>query len=425
MHSTAFAFFLVTASSLGLAVEDRTIKDGRDTPRVAQAAQYISGDNVSVRNVDGAIIANLTAGSTANDFVRLSGRTPMVWARYNPGKGIGTILIVSSRRMADGTTSLSLVPFAPSSGSAFSSGGVGRNVRYFGGVNPFGLFDAGDANFRDISFTAFLAATGLVMRSVTATVGFVYHPALIPTSSVTTTGSEMVFDKATTINYTAEGRWLMALAGESGDRRGFVPAYRVQGCIAASDTRSNCVVKGYASFIPWNDGNLPAGAMALASRTAQGEADITGLATIFGGIESIVREQSLWSDSAWSAVSGRAEVTALSAAQMKNIANNSIIARSDATQLSGAGTRDLNTTVADFGSFVATGVSTTLDASDSATAEFITKPITSAAGGLGQIASVAQWQTERDTQLSGDAKSKVGTEARKRTVFGATVQGGQ
>ncbi|MCA3040156.1 MAG: hypothetical protein ING37_06110, partial [Rhodocyclaceae bacterium] len=48
-----------------------------------------------MRNVDGAFIAALQGGNTANDFVRLSTRTPMVWARYNPGQGIGTILIVT------------------------------------------------------------------------------------------------------------------------------------------------------------------------------------------------------------------------------------------------------------------------------------------------------------------------------------------
>jgi hypothetical protein len=389
------------------------------------ASQVIAGDNSVVRNVDGAFIAALQGGNTANDFVRLSSRTPMVWARYNPGQGIGTILIVTTRRMADGTTSLSLTPFPPANGSVFASGGVGRTVRYYGGTNPFGAFDAGDANFRNISFSAFLAATGLVMRSVTATVGFVYHPALIPTSNVTATGSELAFNNNTTIDYKAEGRWLMALAGESGDRRGFVPAYRVQGCVPADDARSQCVVKGFASFVPWNDGNLPTGAMALASRTAQGEANIAGLSTIFAGIESIVRERALWVDSAWEAVSGRAQVTAVAPTQTQSVTNNSLSARTDVLQLNSAGTRDLNTSIVDTGMWVASGTSAVWDASDAATAEFITKPITSVGGGLGQVALTAQWQSGRDTQLAADVKNRIGTVvARQPTVFGTTVQVG-
>jgi len=282
-------------------------------------AWQMSGEAASTKNSDDAIVANISSGQTANEFARVAGRSPIIWARYNPGNSIGIIIVTRTFKRPDGSTDVSLTPYKPSNGQRFASGGAGKTITYYGGINPFGAFDGGDDYFRNINFSGFLAATGLVMRNINSSVGFVYHPALTPLAQGALAGQETQFNASGTVAYSASGRWLMALAAETGDRRGFVPAYRVTGCNVAIDLRNNCVVKGFASFVPWNDGNLPATSFNLGNRTNAGSIDTSAMSSVFAGIENFVREGAHWNSSSWYAVGNNASVTASLGIQTSSI----------------------------------------------------------------------------------------------------------
>lgn len=381
---------------------------------------YFGGEAASVKNVDDALVANIRSGQTANEFARMASRTPIIWARYNPGTGIGTIIVTRTFRRPDGSTDIALTPFKPADGTKFSTGGVGRSVIYFGGVNPFGAFDAGDEYFRNINFTAFLAATGLVMRAVNSSVTFVYHPALTPLPQGTTAGNETQYGDSGNVSYRAEGRWLMALAVESGDRGGFVPAYRVQGCNPVIDLRNACIVKGFASFVPWNDGNLPTASMTLGSRSSSSVIDTTGMAALFSGIENFVREGSLWNDSAWSSMANSNSIPASLYTQTTTIALGDIGRRDKLTEVGVGGTSSLSATVTN-GIFLP-GATNVWDFSDAATTEFILKPLNAAGAGAGVTATQANWQQTRDRNQVADVLNKEGTTAGRRTVFNASPQ---
>ena len=378
---------------------------------------YLSGEAANVKNVDDSVVANIHSGQTANEFARMASRTPIIWARYNPGTGIGTVIVTRTLRRPDGSTDIALTPFRPIDGLRFSTGGVGRALIYFGGVNPFSAFDGGDDYFHNINFTAFLAATGLVMRSVNSSVSFVYHPALtsIPLSS--TTGDETQFGNSGNVSYRAEGRWLMALAAETGDRRGFVPAYRVQGCSPVLDIRNSCIVKGFASFVPWNDGNLPTAGLTLGNLTLNSAIDTTGMAALFAGIENFVREGALWSDSAWSSIAGSSTLAATLGSQTTTIALGDIGRRDQLSEVTSTGSTNLNSTVTN-GIFVP-GAASAWDFSDSATAEFIVKPLTQGGAGIGSIATQADWRGGRDRDQVADVLNKEGTTASRLSVFSA------
>jgi len=405
MKNTLLLLLMLSASSLAVAQTNET----------PSTAWQMSGEAASTKNSDDAIVANIRSGQTANEFARVAGRSPIIWARYNPGNSIGIIVVTRTFKRPDGSTDLTLTPYRPAYGQRFASGGAGKTITYYGGVNPFGAFDGGDDYFRNINFSGFLAATGLVMRNINSSVGFVYHPALTPVGQGTLSGQEMQFNPSGSVTYSASGRWLMALAAETGDRRGFVPAYRVSGCNVAIDLRNNCVVKGFASFVPWNDGNLPATSFNLGNRTNAGSIDTSAMSSVFAGIENFVREGALWSASSWYAVGNNASVTASLGIQTSSIQRRDLL-----VDVAAAATGTLaNTTT--YGIATARTMNA-WDLSDAATAEFIVKPLTAPGGGLGATAAAANWQSERDQKPVSDVLNKNGTTPTHRTVFGAQPQ---
>src|SRR6202158_5948237 len=72
--------------------------------RGAPAFWELQGESSGVKNDDGALVANYRAGRTAETFVHLAARSPLVWARYNPGQAIGHILVTRALKLPDGTT---------------------------------------------------------------------------------------------------------------------------------------------------------------------------------------------------------------------------------------------------------------------------------------------------------------------------------
>lgn len=376
---------------------------------------YLQGDAASVRNDDGALVASYPAGRTAESFAQLAGRTPIIWARYNPGEAIGHILVTTSRRLPNGTSQVRLVPFRPADGIRFATGGAGKRITYFAGVNPFQQFNAaGDDYFRGVNFTAFLAATGLVMRSTNASIAFVYYPSLTPTQRVRATGSVTSWRVDGTASFTAQGRWLLGLQGEAGDRRGFVPAYRVMNCDPATDTRNRCVVKGFASFVPWDFGNLPSTSVALADRAGNTTPDLSTVGVAFAGLEGYLRDASLWKDAAWSSISGSAAPNALQAAQAARIAEGGLGRRDRLTELTASGTNALDGIVT-YG-IVAPGATSLWNPSDLATGRFITPGVSQVTGGLGATSSSADWQSARDDGQAQDVRTHRGTTAATRVI---------
>src|SRR5690349_16195201 len=89
---------------------------------------YLAGEATFVKNDDGALVVGYPAGRTADTFVHFAGRTPLVWARYNPGQAIGHVLVTRAIRLPDGTTQVRANTFRPGDGSRFATGGVGRRV---------------------------------------------------------------------------------------------------------------------------------------------------------------------------------------------------------------------------------------------------------------------------------------------------------
>lgn len=375
---------------------------------------HLQGDAASVRNDDGALVASYPAGRTAESFAQLAGRTPIIWARYNPGEAIGHILVTTSTRLPNGTTQVRLVPFRPTDGSRFATGGAGKRITYFSGVNPFQQFNAGDDYFRGVNFTAFLAATGLVMRSTNASVAFVYYPSLTPTQRVRATGSVTSWRVDGTASFTAQGRWLLGLQGEAGDRRGFVPAYRIMNCDPAIDTRNGCVVKGFASFVPWDFGNLPATSVTLADRASNTVPDLGTVGAAFTGLEGYMRDASLWQDAAWSTISGTTASNALQSPQAAKIAEGELGRRDRLAELTATGINALDATLT-YG-MVAPGATSLWNPSDLATAQFITPALTQVAGGLGATSSSADWQSGRDAAQAQDVRTHRGTTATTRVI---------
>lgn len=380
---------------------------------------YLAGDATAVKNDDGALVVNYGAGRTAETFVQLAGRSPILWARYNPGQAVGHILVTRVLRLPDGTTQVRVAPFRPGDGGRFSSGGVGRRLNYFGGVNPFAQFNSGnDDFFRGVNFTAFLASTGLVMRSVNASVAFVYYPALTPIQATAESGSELAWSASGTATFNVQGRWLLGLQGESGDRRGFVPAYRVLGCDPSIDVRNGCVVKGFASFVAWDYGNLPSATVALATRVSSERPDLGTMAAWFTGLEGYLRDSSLWSDAAWTSIAGIAATNGIYKVQAGKIGEGDLGRRDQLVEINAAAPDQLNAT-ATFG-MVSPGTPSFWNPSDAATAEFVTKPLDQVGGGLAGAATTTDWQASRDAAAAQDVRVHRGTSAAIRPINGTS-----
>ena len=389
--------------------------DARSTPSTADPFWYLGGEATSVKNDDGALVVGYRAGRTADTFVHFAGRTPLVWARYNPGQAIGHILVTRAIRLPDGTTQVRASTFRPSDGSRFASGGAGRRLAYFGGISPFAQFDsAGDDYFRGVNFTAFLASVGLVMRNAAASVAFVYYPALVPAQTVSGSGNELAWSANGTATYSMEGRWLMGLQAEAGDQRGFVPAYRVMGCNPIVDTRNGCVVKGFASFVPWDRGNLPSGPVAVATRAGAGIPDLGAVAAVFIGLEGYLRDASLWSDGAWSSIAGLASSNSIYATQSLKIGEGDLGRRDRLAEVNPSNTEQLGGSIT-YG-IVTPGSPTFWNPSDLATAEFVMKTLSQVGGGLGTASIAADWQNVRDRAASQDMRVHQGTAPAVRII---------
>lgn len=392
-------------------------------PVAAQTAQEIAllgGDASGVRNSDGALVVSYAAGRTSETFRHLAGRTPLIWARYNPGASIGTILVTRAVRRPNGGVDIVVTPFRPADAARFATGGHGQQVRYFGGINPFAQFDAGDTYFRNINFTAFLAATGLVMRTTQSSVAFVYYPGINLTSSASAAGSDIAWGASGTVNYTMEGRWLLGLPADTGDRAGFIPAFRVVGCNPVIDTRNGCVVKGFASFLQWDFGNLPNTALSLGNRTASQTLDLTAMSSAFGGLEAYLRDASLWNDAAWSSIGGTSASNAQHATRAAGIANADAARRDRLGEVYASGSTTLASAT---GTGVVTpGASGFWDGSDLATTEFINKSIGAAGGGLGTTFSATDWQQARDRKAAQDVLIRRGGQASTQSISGVAPQ---
>jgi hypothetical protein len=375
---------------------------------------HLRGDSATVRNDDGALVVNYAAGRTAESFAQFAGRTPIIWARYNPGEGIGHILVTTSIRRPDAGTEIRIIPFRPSEGTRFAAGGAGKRITYFGGVNPFQQFNgANDEYFRGINFTAFLAAAGLVMRSTSASVAFVYYPALTPAQTVTMSGSAASWSTTGSATFAMQGRWLLGLQGEAGDRRGFVPAYRVLNCDPAIDTRNRCVVKGFASFVPWDFGNLPSTATTLASRSGSDRPELGAMGAAFMGLEGYLRDASLWTDASWSTISGTAAPNGAHALQAAKIGEGDLGRRDRLAEITASGA-ELGGTITH--GMVSPGLPSLWNPSDLATSAFITGALSHAGGGLGVTAAAADWRSSRDTTLVQDLRARRGTQPASRII---------
>ena len=387
--------------------------------RAAPPFWYLQGESSGVKNDDGALVANYRAGRTAETFVHLAARSPLVWARYNPGQAIGHILVTRALKLPDGTTEVRVSAFRPVDGARFSSGGAGRRLTYFGAVNPFAQFDAqSDDYFRGINFTAFLAATGLVMRSVNASVALVHYPALISTQALSASGSELAWRISATVRYDMQGRWLLGVQGESGDERGFVPAYRVLGCDVALDPRNGCVVKGFASFIAWNDGNLPSAIVAFGSRSGAERPDLGRIASAFEGLEGYLRDASLWREAAWNSIAGVSAPNAMYALAAAKIHEGALERRDRLAEINSAAPRRLSATLTS--GVASAGSPSAWDPADAATAEFVMKPLEEAGGGGAIAARAANWRPARDTAASEDMRTREGTSVAVRVINGTT-----
>jgi hypothetical protein len=290
---------------------------------------------------------------------------------------------------------------------------------YFGGVNPFAQFDgARDSYFRGTNFTAFLASVGLVMRSTNASVSFVYYPALTASQTITVSGDELSWAASGRVAYAMEGRWLLGLQAESGDRRGLVPAYRVRGCDPAIDVRSGCVVKGFASFVPWDSGSLQSNSLVLASRAGSGLPDLGVMTSIFAGLEGYLRDASLWSDAAWTSIAGASASNGVYAIQAANTGEGDLGRRDRLAEVNSAAPAQLGATLT-YG-MASPGAPTFWSPSDIATTEFVMKPLDQVGGGLGAASTDAGWQVQRDRAMTQDIRMRQGTAAAMRVINSTT-----
>lgn len=380
---------------------------------------WLKGEASGARNDDGSLTINYSSGRTAEAFVQLAGRTPLIWARYNPGQAVGHVLVTRATRLPDGSTQVQITPYRPSQGASFATGGVGKRLIYFGGVNPFQQFDAAsDEYFRGINFTAFLASTGLVMRSVGASTAFVYYPALTPGQTVAGGGDSITWNANGTANFTMEGRWLLGLQGEAGDRRGFVPAFRVFNCDPALDPRSGCVVKGFASFIPWDFGNLPSSAVALTTRVGAERPELGLMGAAFEGLEGYLRDASLWADASWTTIAGTVAGNGIYNQQSGKIGEGDLGRRDRLAEVNSGAGSGLGST-ATYG-MVTPGTPSLWNPNDVATSEFITRSVGTVAGGLGAAVGTADWRQLRDTAQAQDVRARQGTAAAVRTINDTT-----
>ena len=385
----------------------------------ADAPFWLKGDASGARNDDGSLTINYAAGRTAEAFVQLAGRTPLVWARYNPGQAVGHILLTRAVRLPNGSTQVQISPYRPSQGASFATGGVGKRLVYFGGVNPFEQFNAGgDEYFRGINFTAFLASTGLVMRSLGGSTAFVYYPSLTPGRSVAGGGDATTWSANGSASYTMEGRWLLGLQGEAGDRRGFVPAYRVFSCNPALDPLTGCVVKGFASFIPWDFGNMPSTAVGLALRAGAERPELGVIGTAFEGLEGYLRDSSLWADASWSNVAGTVASNALYQQQTGKIGEGELGRRDRLVEVNSGAGSGLSSTLTH--GMVTPGTPSLWNPVDVATSEFITKAVGAVSGGLGAAVGTTDWQQARDRAQAQDVRARQGTAAAVRTINDTT-----
>lgn len=355
----------------------------------------LAGDASLVKNEDAALLLGYAGARTAEGFARYSPRSPIVWARYNPGQAVGQISIARSISLADGSTQVRTSVFAPRDGERFATGGNGRRVTYFGGVNPFAQFDAGDDFFRGANFTAFLASVGLVMRSSQASLAFVYYPVVTSTEAVRATGGEMAWSASASAAYRIQGRWLIGVPAESGDRRGLVPFFQVSGCNAGTDTRNGCRAGGFASFVAWDFGNLPNGSSPYVDRAGDGLSDVSVMRAAFAGLEGYLRDASLWADNTWNTVAGLTSTDGILWNQAAGLASGDLTRRD---RLSSA---SANAGVIGDGKLSPSAASL-WNPSDQATSDFIARPLGEVSGGLGAVSNAATWIATRDRALTQD-----------------------
>jgi hypothetical protein len=257
--------------------------------------QRVHGALHQTFNQDGAALGATRASQLAKVLVRSGSRAPLIWARYTPVAGRGTITLIKPSRQLDGSLHISEVLLSPADGMSLARDPLTGGVRNFGGVNPFAQFQqAGTSEFVAINFTAFLASVGLVMRQQAASLAIVNHHAIEAWSEEAFAGvDDTRLAERRRVTLTLQPRWLIGAANEVGGGRAFTPEFRVAGCVREQDPRHQCRVPGYASFQPFDAGSMPrAGATTIARTAPEGRGlDAAAIVALFDASVALSHER--------------------------------------------------------------------------------------------------------------------------------------
>jgi hypothetical protein len=367
----------------------------------SNALRAITGDRTSTNNSDAALIAALPSGRVADSFVRLSSRTPLIWARYSPIAATGSIVVVKATSV-NGVVRVVSTAFTPANGQRISSGGITGAVRYFSGVNPFSMFTgSGGANFENINMTAFLAAVGLAMRVEQASVAIVSYQTVTEQTNVLSESGLLIRSTDQQVTYTTGTRWLIGAPVEAGDRRAFVPSYRVLGCNELIDVRHRCVVSGHASFAPFDGEQLPEDRVHMAPYRAQTDLgnDIARVVSAFEASGSQIRQRVALAASWRNVVDGTtlnssAQVSATGGASRAAGEGGALHRSQVASAMIVQSLQGRVANAEEFG-YVAPGTMQTA-ANNQAFAAFVSAPLAEASGGIGTVSRTSNWQQQRD-----------------------------
>jgi hypothetical protein len=400
-------FGLMTLSSPMWALDPSTVAGKRDL------AHTLAGPLPAALNRDGAVMAQVPASEVAASWVRMAGRTPLVWGRYLPSDGRGSIEVIRALPRPDGEVSISRRAFAPADGDNIARGGLGRSHTYFAGVNPFAQFAQGaNTEFRNLNLTGFLAAVGLAMRVHGATTAIVNYPAITASEAHQYAG-DIRSGETRTVALQTHARWLVGVPADAATQRRFVPSYRVAACDPALDTRHRCIVPGYASFTPFDHGSLPTdGVLGSTTTRTDGRAlDTATLITAFDATAALSRDRvqvgRVWREVAeQTAVVLNGHVLAAHGNRVALAAGTAgALARQPFSIGTGQGTvHESKQAVGqdEYGLFTP-GVSGLHDAAWHA---LLSAPLEQAGGGTGRVAAVLNWQAQRDRAHSSDAASQ-------------------